>query len=106
MPGRKRCGMSTRVTWIASGFALLLAANALRGQAGEAIEVGAAAKTANVTAATKRALRHGVFRFQSYGAAWKAAQKSNKPILVFASAPSCPHCVRMIGESYRSPQVS
>jgi thioredoxin-like negative regulator of GroEL len=53
----------------------------------------------------KPAMRHGVFRYTNYGAAWTYAQKSNRPILVFATAPSCPHCVRMIHESYQSPQI-
>lgn len=69
-----------------------------------AIETSAAAPAVLVEA--PRPLRHGVFRFTSYPAAWTAAQKSNRPILVFASAPSCPHCVKMIGETYRSKQIS
>jgi len=68
----------------------------------------AAALTAptKATVTVNTPLRHGVFRFTSYPAAWRAAQKTNRPILVFATAPSCPHCVKMIGETYRSPQVS
>lgn len=54
----------------------------------------------------QRPLRHGVFRFTSYPAAWTAAQKSNRPILVFATAPGCSHCVKMIGETYRQPKIS
>lgn len=50
-------------------------------------------------------MRHGVFQHTSYPAAWTAAQKSNRPILVFASAPSCPHCVKMVGETYRAAQI-
>jgi len=53
-----------------------------------------------------RPLRHGVFRFTSYPAAWTAAQKSNRPILVFATAPGCSHCVKMIGETYQQPKIS
>src|SRR4051812_11192782 len=53
----------------------------------------------------KPVLRHGVFRHNSYPAAWTSAQRSNRPILVFACSPNCPHCVRMIGETYQSPQI-
>lgn len=50
-------------------------------------------------------LRYGIFKFSNYPAAWTAAQSSNRPILIFATAPNCPHCVRMVGESLRAPQV-
>jgi thiol-disulfide isomerase/thioredoxin len=50
-------------------------------------------------------LRHGVFKYSSYPAAWTSAQASNKPILVFATSTNCPHCVRMVGESFQAPQV-
>ena len=50
-------------------------------------------------------LRHGVFRFTSYPAAWTAAQKNNRPILVYATSPGCAHCVKMLGDTYRAPQV-
>lgn len=50
-------------------------------------------------------LRHGVFRFTSYPAAWTAAQKSNRPILVFVTSRSCPHCSKMLGETYQATLV-
>jgi hypothetical protein len=50
-------------------------------------------------------LRHGVFQFTSYPDAWRAAQKTNRPILVFATSSSCTHCTRMIGETYQLAQV-
>ena len=46
-------------------------------------------------------LRHGVFRHTSYPAAWTAAQETGRPILVFVTSRSCPHCVRMLGETYQ-----
>ncbi len=52
------------------------------------------------------ALRYGVFRFSSYPLAWTAAQQTNRPILVFVTSPSCPHCTRMLGETFRQPTVS
>ena len=57
-------------------------------------------------AVTKRApLRHGVFRFTRYPAAWTEAQKSQRPILVFVTSRSCSHCSRMIGETYQLAKV-
>jgi thioredoxin-like negative regulator of GroEL len=51
-------------------------------------------------------LRHGIFKFTSYPAAWTSAQSTNRPILVFATSTNCPHCTRMVGETYRATQVS
>lgn len=68
--------------------------------------VAAAVVEPAAPAAKPRPLRHGVFRFTSYPAAWTAAQKSNRPILVFATAPGCGHCVKMIGETYQQPKLS
>ena len=62
-------------------------------------------RIASLTTAAKPLLRHGVFRFTSYPAAWTAAQESNRPILLYATAPNCPHCVRMIDETYAAPNV-
>ncbi len=55
--------------------------------------------------AAKPVLRYGVFAHCSYPSAWTAAQKSNRPILVYACSPSCPHCVRMVGETYQAPAI-
>lgn len=65
-----------------------------------------AATSETLAAPAPRPLRHGVFRFNTYPAAWTAAQKTNRPILVYACSPSCPNCVRMLGETYRTPRVS
>ncbi len=62
-------------------------------------------RTASLTTAAKPLLRHGVFRYTSYPQAWTAAQESNRPILVYATAPSCPHCVRMISETFAASPV-
>ena len=48
---------------------------------------------------------HGVFRFTSYPVAWTAAQKTKRPILIYVTAPSCPHCVRMVEKTYKRPRV-
>jgi len=50
-------------------------------------------------------LQHGVFRFTSYPVAWTAAQKSHRPILIFVTSPSCPHCTRMISQTYRTARI-
>lgn len=62
-------------------------------------------RTASLTTAATPLLRHGVFRFASYPDAWTAAQESNRPILVYATAPNCPHCVRMINETFAASPV-
>ena len=56
--------------------------------------------------AKPRPLRHGVFRWTSYPAAWTAAQKTNRPILMFVTSPGCPHCVKMISQTYQAPHIS
>jgi len=100
-------GMKSMAAWTTVGVAAFCAASATPSARGaDAIERSPAAKIASPAPEAKTVLRHGVFRFHSYPAAWTAAQKTNKPILVYATTSNCPHCVRMIGESYRSPQVS
>jgi len=46
-----------------------------------------------------------LFRHSTYPAAWTAAQKSNRPILVYVSMPNCPHCVKMVKKTYELPEV-
>jgi hypothetical protein len=47
-----------------------------------------------------------LFRFESYPAAWTAAQTSNRPILVYVSMPNCPHCTHMLDSTFESQGVS
>ncbi len=47
-----------------------------------------------------------LFKYDSYPAAWTAAQESNKPILVYVSMPQCPHCTKMIDCTFGSADVS
>lgn len=68
-------------------------------------EEPATPRVASITSSAKPLLRHGIFRHTSYPAAWTEAQAANRPILVYATAPNCPHCVRMISESFDAPQV-
>jgi hypothetical protein len=90
-----------------SPAALLLAVN-LGGVAfGEGALPGAEQAAApTVAQAPVVRLRHGVFKYSSYPAAWTSAQSTNRPILLFATSANCPHCVRMVGESFQSPHVS
>jgi len=46
-----------------------------------------------------------LFRHATYPAAWTAAQKSNRPILVYVGMPNCPHCVKMVKLTYDTPEV-
>jgi len=46
-----------------------------------------------------------LFQHATYPGAWTAAQKTNRPILVFVSMPNCPHCVKMVNETYHQPKI-
>ena len=47
-----------------------------------------------------------LFKHASYPAAWTAAQESNRPILVYVSMPACPHCTKMLEQTYESNGVN
>jgi len=49
--------------------------------------------------------RAPLFRHKSYPVAWTAAQKSNRPMLLYVSMPGCPHCVKMINSTYKNREV-
>jgi thiol:disulfide interchange protein len=78
-------------------------AGAARAAPDEALE--SSADRAPAAAVKAAPLRHGVFRFTSYPAAWTEAQKSGKPILVFVTSKSCPHCTQMLGQTYQTAGV-
>jgi protein disulfide-isomerase len=82
---------------------LLLVCGAAAGLAAAATSTPAQAPPA--TAEKPAPLKHGVFRFTSYPAAWTAAQKSGRPILVYVTSQNCPHCTRMVGETYQRSTV-
>ncbi len=46
-----------------------------------------------------------LFQHRTYPAAWTAAQKSNRPILVFVSMPNCHYCEKMKSQVLRLPRV-
>lgn len=112
-------GIGLKLTRMAGGVtaALALAAMAANGWGNsdapaDPPKFEAAAEVASLPAAppapaeAPAPLRYGVFRFASYPTAWTAAQKTNRPILVFVTSPSCPHCTRMLGETYSQASVS
>lgn len=112
--------MGIRLTRLAGGVSAALAAAAITANGwgnsdppADPPKCAAATEVASVPAALPAAptevpapLRYGVFRFASYPMAWTAAQKTNRPILVFVTSPSCVHCTRMLGDTYRQAAVS
>ena len=46
-----------------------------------------------------------LFQHSTYPAAWRAAQKSNRPILVYVSMPNCHFCEKMKTQVYQLPRV-
>jgi hypothetical protein len=92
--------------WISPAVLIVALPCAARGERATPQPTGASVAVAPAAAAPVVRLRHGVFKYTSYPAAWTSAQSTNRPILVFATSANCPHCVRMIGETYRSPQMS
>lgn len=98
-------GVKTSLGWISPAVVLLLLSGVIAGPVcGEDAKPRAAEPLASAAPVVR--LRHGVFKHSSYPVAWTSAQSTNRPILVFATSSNCPHCTRMIGETYRSPQVS
>jgi thioredoxin-related protein len=92
---------------VAIGFvAQVCAAEEAKPQAAAAETTADSATIAPAPAKAPLRMRHGVFKYSSYPAAWTSAQSTNRPILVFATSSNCPHCVRMVGETFRSAQVS
>lgn len=46
-----------------------------------------------------------LFQHTSYPDAWRAAQRSNRPILVYVCMPNCHYCVKMKHQVYHLPHV-
>jgi len=63
------------------------------------------AETATVVSASVQKKKASLFRHRSYPAAWTAAQESNRPILIYVTMPQCPHCVKMIEQTFKRPAV-
>ncbi|TWT75493.1 thiol:disulfide interchange protein precursor [Posidoniimonas polymericola] len=47
-----------------------------------------------------------VFRHPSVDAAWQAAQKTKRPMLLFVSSENCTYCVKMLRDTYSNPQIA
>ncbi len=62
-------------------------------------------KTAESNEVAAVAKPRRLFQHATYPAAWKAAQQSNRPILVFVSMPNCHYCVKMKEQVYCLPRV-
>ena len=62
-----------------------------------------AAQTVSTSLPAKNKVR--LFRHTSYPDAWTASQKSNRPILLYVTMPGCPHCDKMMEETYHLPNV-
>ena len=63
----------------------------------------ASAKQPNVVVASTKPRQ--LFQHATYPDAWKAAQKSNRPILVYVSMPNCRYCVKMKEQVFHLPRV-
>jgi thioredoxin-related protein len=67
---------------------------------------GSEAPAQTVTSAIVDIKSAPMFKHTSYPAAWTAAQESNRPILVYVSMPQCPHCTKMLEQTYESNGVN
>lgn len=67
-----------------------------------AVQVAEVSAPAPLVVAAQDAPR---FKHDSYPTAWTAAQESNRPILVYVSMPQCPHCSKMLEETYGQSDV-
>ena len=47
-----------------------------------------------------------VFRHASADDAWRAAQKSQRPVLLFVSSQDCRYCSKMLKDTYSNPQLA
>jgi len=49
--------------------------------------------------------KDSLFRHVSYQAAWTAAQKSSRPLLLYVTMPGCPYCVKMVQNTLKKPEI-
>lgn len=62
--------------------------------------------SASASAQPRQASRTApVFRHADVDAAWAAAQKSQRPVLVYVSASNCHFCKKMVSETLSHPQI-
>lgn len=48
---------------------------------------------------------HGVFRHASVEQAWRTAAAAKRPLVVMFTSANCPHCDRMLAETYGNPAI-
>jgi len=92
----------TRATWLVAA-ALVLGPGYARAERPSIPSIDSTKNHADLPLVKKKP--QPLFRHSSYPAAWKAAQDSNRPILVFVTMRGCPYCVKMMQQTYRLPAV-
>lgn len=65
-----------------------------------------AAETGQQPPAAKHQHTAPVFRHAGADAAWHAAQKSRRPVLLYISSEDCRFCVKMLKDTYSHPQIA
>ncbi len=63
-------------------------------------------ETASVATADPACPKAKLFRHSTYQDAWRASQKSNRPVLIYVSMPQCAHCVRMLEQTYGAGDIT
>jgi Thioredoxin-like domain len=100
--------------WLATAALLSPAAFCCAESPASAVEVSSPVATVGEPAIAEQTAAPAVvdlknaplFKHASYPAAWTAAQESNRPILVYVSMPACPHCTKMLEQTYGSNGVN
>lgn len=71
-----------------------------------ALLVGTVACTCESPASTPTASTPAtLFTYESVEQGWKAAVAAKRPLLVMFTSNNCPHCERMLGETYADPAI-
>lgn len=71
-----------------------------------ALLVGTVACTCESPASTPTASTPAtLFHHESVEQGWKAAVAAKRPLLVMFTSDNCPHCERMLGETYSDPAI-
>lgn len=85
---------------------LVLAVGTANSFAAETVVQAEVADSSSKAAPKTEAEKTGpLFQHATYPEAWKAAQKSNRPILIYVCMPNCPHCTKMMEKTYELSHV-
>jgi thioredoxin-related protein len=76
---------------------MVLAAATLLSAVACTVESPASTPTASAPAA--------LFQHRTVEAAWKKAEKQRRPLIIMFTSERCPHCERMLAETYAHPRV-